>query len=70
MIRYFVSYTMQNAHSFGSGNCELHLTRPIESMTDVNDVTALLRNNGISNPVVMSFTRFDANNGVDGGATR
>jgi hypothetical protein len=60
MICYFISYTTSTSYSFGSGNCEMRLSRPIRSMQDVKDVTALLRREGIDNPVVMSFTRLDA----------
>lgn len=50
MYRYFVAYTHQNSYGFGSGNCEVKLSRPICTMQDVNDVTDLLRQNGIENP--------------------
>jgi hypothetical protein len=63
MIRYFVSYTMQDSYSFGSGNCEISWSRPITSMQDIRELTTFLRNAGIDGPVVMSFTRFDAEAG-------
>lgn len=59
MIRYLISYTYQNAVSFGSGNGEVHRDQPIRDMQDITELTAMLRDEGIDNPVIMSFSRFD-----------
>ncbi len=59
MIRYFISYSQQDAGMFGTGNCEIRLQRPIRSMDDLTAITAMLRRNGISNPLLLSFSRFD-----------
>jgi hypothetical protein len=69
MIRYFISYMFQASHSIGGGNCEITLMQPITSMDDVRIVTKYLRSQGLNNPTVMSFSRFDGD-AADAGTTR
>jgi hypothetical protein len=69
MIRYFISYMFQASGSIGGGNCEISLPQPITSLADVRIVTEYLRRQGLNNPIVMSFSRFDATT-ADGGTTR
>jgi hypothetical protein len=59
MYHYFVSYLFQNSHGLAAGNCELTVAKPITSMQDVNDVTKYLRQQGLTDSIVMSFSRFD-----------
>ncbi len=59
MIRYFISFSHQDAGTFGTGNLELNLHRPVQSMEDIQTITGMLLRNGISNPLVLSFSRFD-----------
>jgi hypothetical protein len=55
---YFISYSYSDHHGFGFGNSELRLEEPIRTHADVQGIETLLRQHGVSNPVVSSFTRF------------
>lgn len=56
MLTYFISYAHSNAATFGHGNLAMQPPRPIQSMDDVNAITAWLRDtHRIDNPVVLSF---------------
>jgi hypothetical protein len=68
MIRYFISYSIQTPNSFGTANCELPLTRPIRTFDDIRALTKMLRERGVSNPVILSFCRFDDD--AEAGETR
>jgi hypothetical protein len=68
MIRYFISYSIQTSNSFGTANGEIPLTRPIRSLDDIQALTAVLRERGVSNPVILSFCRFDDD--AEAGETR
>jgi hypothetical protein len=59
MIRYFISYAFQDTRGIGNGNCEIHRAEPIRSMDDITALTDLLRRNGVDNPTILSFCRFD-----------
>jgi hypothetical protein len=69
MISYFISYVFRGPNGLMTGNGEVSLPTPIMSMQDVKTVTELLRRQGLADPFLMSFTRFDGPT-ADGGATR
>ena len=60
MIHYFVSFSHNGGPMGGFGNCQIDRLNPIRSMADITAVTDLLRAQGVSNPVIVSFTRFEA----------
>ena len=60
MFRYLLSYTSTESYGTNNGNCEITLPRPITSMKDVTALTELLRQEfNLSNPLLLSFSRFD-----------
>lgn len=70
MTSYFISYAHTgNGNGLGFGSCQMNLDLPIRSFQDVQVVTRILREQaGVSDPVVLSFTRFDTD--VEGGVPR
>ena len=60
---YFVSYTHSNSLGVYYGNQEITLPRPIRSIEDINRITVMLADSGVRNPVVLSFTRFEVEEG-------
>ena len=60
---YFVSYTHSNSLGVYYGNQQVTLQRPIRSIQDINLITVMLADSGVKNPVVLSFTRFDTEEG-------
>jgi hypothetical protein len=69
MIRYFISYLFQGPYGVASGSGQFNWPTPIATMDDVNTIVELLRQQGLKNPTVMSFCRFDGD-AADGGPTR
>ena len=67
--RYFISYMHQATDGIAAGNCEITIGMPLTSMTDIRTITEYLRSQGLKNPTVMSFSRFDGD-AANGGATR
>ena len=67
MNHYFISFSHTDGRGAGFGSCQIDLAQPIRSMADINVVAELLRRGGINNPVVISFTRFDADTAEQGG---
>jgi hypothetical protein len=59
MIDYFISYLFQGARGIAAANCKLTVPCPITSMHDIRAITAELTARGISQPVVMGYTRLD-----------
>ena len=59
MIRYFVSFSFIGAHGTRTGNCEILRPEPVRSMADVENITTALRQQGLHDPIVLSFSRFD-----------
>jgi len=59
MISYFISYVFRGPNGLMTGNGEVSLPMPIMSMQDVKTVTELLRKQGLADPFLMSFARFD-----------
>ncbi len=68
MTRYFISYSHQDGNRFGTGNCTIDLQLPIRDMDDIHAVIKILRGEGIANPLVLSFCRFDDD--AEAGTTR
>jgi hypothetical protein len=69
MIHYFVSYAFQAPNgSTSMANTNLPMTEPIRSMDDVAVITRWLVSQGVRNPIVLSFCRFDGQG--DGGQRR
>jgi hypothetical protein len=60
MNRYFISYMFQASSGIAAGNCEISLPVAITSMRGVRTITEYLRNQGLKNPTVMAFSRFDS----------
>ena len=51
---YFVSF----AHTNGFGNVNVTMPGPITGMPDIQELTAFLRRQGISQPIVLHFQPF------------
>jgi hypothetical protein len=59
VIRYFISFSFTDTHGPGTGNAELSRSAPIRSMADIETIAATLREQGLHDPVILSFSRFD-----------
>lgn len=67
--RYFISFSFTGTHGPRTGNGEISRSAPIRSMADVETIAAALREQGLHDPIVLSFSRFD-DDVADGGAAR
>ena len=58
MNHYFISFS-HTGNGGGFGNCQIDWATPIRSAADIDAITGVLRREGVVNPVIVSFTRFD-----------